>query len=206
MALYLRNSTLRDEEIVIRREDQFHSSIADVRLERCRIVIDQAGTEFGFGAPCDFTDCFVVTKKPLKNFQVWTAVRLRRCKFVGTFIGNDFGHWSDAELAQLKYGCVEDCDFTDATLDGCRFLNVSIENIRLAPWPQFILPYPGRAIKVDSSGMSTGIRRFLEVCARNPITQVTAVTDDAFTLCKYLKVTEEELKAVLHAIETVPLG
>jgi hypothetical protein len=205
MALYLRNATLHDQEILIQREDRERNWMGDVRLQRCRLVIDQPVGEFGFGAPCDLTDCFIVAKRPLMNFQGWTAVRLRRCKFVGTFIGNDFGRWTDVELDQLCYGSVEDCDFTDTTLHFCRFLNVGVNNIHIASWPQFVLPYPGRAAKVSVVGAQPGIQRFMEVNAPDPLDQVTAAVDDAVMLQKDLHVTEQELRAALDTINGVPL-
>ncbi|MFG5775755.1 hypothetical protein ACFIQF_01650 [Comamonas sp. J-3] len=34
-----------------------------------------------------------------------------------------------------------ECDFTQATLDLCRFFSVDIQRQKFAPWPQFVVPY-----------------------------------------------------------------
>lgn len=79
---------------------------------------------------------------PLTNFQFEQAY-FSNVKFNGNFIGCDFGDWENPERP-----LVEECDFTDATLDGCRFLNCDVQKINLPKWPCFTLLNPAAARSV----------------------------------------------------------
>lgn len=72
-----------------------------------------------------FKDCVFVAKKPLKNFQGWEGAFLKNCRFSGAYIANWFGAHHLAEPA----GFVESCDFSDATLDDCRFYSCDASQI-----------------------------------------------------------------------------
>lgn len=76
---------------------------------------------------------------PLTNFHFENAHFLN-VKFSGTFIGCDFGDWDDSERSSVSH-----CDYSDAILDGCRFLNCDMESIKLPKWPCFTLINPSVA-------------------------------------------------------------
>ena len=60
-------------------------------------------------------------------------------KFKGRFSGIDFGWWDNSET-----GWIKNCDFTEATLDACRFLSTDMSTIKLPRWPIFHIPDPIR--------------------------------------------------------------
>lgn len=80
--------------------------------------------------------------RPLTNFHFERAY-FSNVKFCGNFIGCDFGGWEDPERP-----LVEECDFTTAILDGCRFLNCDVHNINFPKWPCFTLLNPAAARSV----------------------------------------------------------
>jgi len=82
---------------------------------------------------------------PLTNFQ-FEHVYFSKVKFSGNFIGCDFGDWENPQ-----FPLVEECDFTEAMLDGCRFLNCDVQNISFPKWPCFTLLNPGAARSVALS-------------------------------------------------------
>ncbi|EPX62305.1 hypothetical protein D187_008492 [Cystobacter fuscus DSM 2262] len=78
----------------------------------------------------------------------WAPMKLKGCRFKGSFSGNDFGFRADL-FDREKAGGVEDCDFSEARLNGCRFFNCDISTIRLPLWPCFSFMNPlGHAAKL----------------------------------------------------------
>ncbi len=60
-------------------------------------------------------------------------------------LGCDFGTWPGYTL-EGALGEVEDCDFTEARLDLCRFLGCDTRTLRFPQWPGFTILDPvGRA-------------------------------------------------------------
>jgi hypothetical protein len=66
-------------------------------------------------------------------------VQFENVKFKGRFSGIDFGWWDSSEPGSIK-----NCDFSEATLDACRFLNTDMSTIKLPHWPIFQIPDPLR--------------------------------------------------------------
>lgn len=143
--------------------------------------------------------CTIHAKRELKNFQ-WSSAHLEGCRFRGRFYGNDFGErtWSPGEAS------IADCDFSEAHLDGVRFLACDPHRIRFPKWPCFTLfnprqraaelaalPWPGRIGRIVISGFS-----------EQPAT-TSAVTDSATDLAKKYGGTPEEIRAVLDTLDGV---
>lgn len=61
-------------------------------------------------------------------------------KFTGKFVGCTFGDWVSAATSSIR-----SCDFTEAGLEDCRFLNCDIESTRLPKWPAFTIVNPAEA-------------------------------------------------------------
>ena len=50
-----------------------------------------------------------------------------------------------------QHGSIEDCDFTEARLDGCRIMGCDPATLRFPKWPCFTILDPiGRARELDS--------------------------------------------------------
>ncbi len=146
-----------------------------------------------------FFDCTFEAKGELKGFR-WDTAHLKGCRFVGRFRGNDFGHWpySPGE------GSIEDCDFTQATLDACRFLGCDMRTIRLPSWPCFTFIEPvARWREWRARPWPSTIGPIIvEGFAEDP-PSTTAVTYSAQALAKRHGTTPEAIKAVLETVDGV---
>lgn len=80
-------------------------------------------------------DCTIQAKSELKTLP-WATMKLKGCCFTGRFSGNDFGFRLDGDERRMRGG-IEDCDFSGARLNGCRFFNCDMSTIRLPRWPCF---------------------------------------------------------------------
>lgn len=169
-------------------------------LRGCDITIDVPK-----GGPsiyrCKLVDCTINVKRRMKDACFFDS-DYTRCKFKGKFLGMDFGRspWPDPLTGKLdKHGDLIDCDFTEATLDLCRFFNVDITRQKFAPWPQFVLTtvwyeeaialertWPGK-LGIHIKGHRT----------ENP--QLSAVTGTKSDFMKRYAITEEELEQSLQA-------
>lgn len=146
-----------------------------------------------------FFDCTFESKRELKNFR-WRDAHLKGCRFTGRFSGNDFGAWPFS----AGEGSIEDCDFTQATLDACRFLGCDVRTLRLPSWPcfTFIDPVPRwRALSAHPWPGDVG-PVVVEGFAEDPLSTV-AVTYSAPALAKRSGTTPEAIKAVLEKLDGV---
>jgi hypothetical protein len=138
-------------------------------------------------------------KKELKNFG-WEHARLEGCRFTGRLNGNDFGRWPDSP----KPGHIQDCDFSAAQLDACRFLECDVRTLRFPSWPCFTIlepvrrqqdlravPWPGDIGRIEVAGFS-----------EDPPSTV-AVTFSAPALAKRSGTTPEAIRATLEKLDGV---
>ena len=146
-----------------------------------------------------FIECTLLAKRELKNFR-WESAHLQGCTFTGRFSGNDFGSWPDWP----EKGSIQNCDFSAARLDECRFLGCDVATLRFPRWPCFTIlhpyarhreltkyPWPGDIGRIDA-----------KFWAETPATTV-AMTYWAPDLAKRSGTTPEAIKAVLEKLEGV---
>ena len=194
-------------DAVVEIGDDLPKGLLSCTLERCRVVISVKA-----GGPSIYRsrliDCTIEVKRKMRDTRLpkFFDSDYVRCKFKGHFSGVDFGRspWPDPLTGELdKHGDLIDCDFTEATLDLCRFFNVDITRQKFAPWPQFVISmeqyrkaaamergWPGK-LGIHISG------RLKE----NP--QLSAVTGTKSDFMKRYAVTEEELEQSLQAMDGV---
>jgi hypothetical protein len=152
-----------------------------------------------------FINCTIEVKQELKNHQQWISASLEGCRFTGRFSGCDFGYWPEyGSEPEYQYGAIKDCDFTEARLDGCRFMGCDPRTLRLPPWPCFTI--------LDPIGNSPALNRVewpgrfgrvvMEDLINDPPTTV-AETFYAPAVAKQLGTTAEELKAVLEKFDCI---
>jgi hypothetical protein len=146
-----------------------------------------------------FLHCTIDVKKELKNFH-WEHAALRGCRFTGRLSGNDFGRWPYSERF---LGSIEDCDFTEARLDECRFVGCDINTLRLPTWPCFTLLEPTRrshelnAVRWPGL-MGIAVKGFAEYPE-----PTAAITYWAPSVAKWAKTTVEEIRAVIERLDGV---
>lgn len=170
-------------------------------LSGCNIAIDVPK-----GGPsiyrCKLTDCTISVKRPIKDSSFFNSDYLR-CKFKGKFEGVDFGKSPRPNplTGELdEYGEMVDCDFTEATLDMCRFFSVDVAKQKFAPWPQFVIPY---ANELAASKLSRDWPGKFGTHMRLVPRQNPALVATTGTVADYLEeygLSLEELEQVLQAI------
>ena len=198
---------ISDQHLVgetIRIGDDWAESIVRCTLENCHIIVDVPRGGAGISLS-QLQDCTIETKKRMKDAWFFGS-DYTRCKFKGKFLGMDFGRspWPDPLTGELdKHGDLIDCDFTEATLDLCRFFNVDITRQKFAPWPQFVLTTAWYE-QALSSGRVWPEKFAVHIRGHqteNP--QLSAVTGTKSDFMKRYALTEYELEQALQAIDGV---
>lgn len=195
---------ISDQHLVgetIRIGDDWAESIVRCKLENCHIIIDVPRGGAGIH-DCQLTECAIETKKRMKDARFFGSDYIR-CKFKGKFLGMDFGRspWPiPGTDIPFKYGDLIDCDFTESTLDLCRFFNVDITRQKFAPWPQFVVLAERRMVMWKSGRSWPGEFDGYIGLAKNQNPQLSAATGTKSDFMKRYAVTEEELEQSLQAI------
>jgi hypothetical protein len=186
----LRDQTLREQTIVADGKDMLYLG-PSLALERCKIVLSTTWRALVVTG-VQFLDCEIVAKKKFTRYQ-WDRAAFRDCRFSGTFSGNDFGPWPDVDFE----ASAKSCDFTSATLDGCRILGDASRTNRFPAWPCFTIFDPVSRLeelrKVTWPGETSTLINSFEMYGK----EVTSVTFHFPTLIKTFKTGEEELRRAL---------
>jgi hypothetical protein len=193
----LQNAELTGEHLDIGRNVIYFLG-PNLTLRHCTLVLQIAARNLVI-PQARFIDCAFVVKRELKNFR-WDSAHLKGCRFTGRFSGNDFGEWHSSP----GEGSIEDCDFSQATLDACRFLACDVRTLRLPSWPCFTVinpvtrwhelrarPWPGDIGPIVVAGF-----------AEYP-PSTAAVTYSAQALAERYGTTPEAIKAVLEKLDGV---
>ena len=139
-------------------------------------------------------DSDIIAVKSQKAYPLFKA-RFINCKFHGVFSGVDFGRSPNPDF-DGDFGSIEGCDFTDATLDGCRFFNVDVSTLCLPAWPHVMLLEPRKRL-ADAAAMEwPGLLG--KYMALEEHEAVKAVVMHVPSLAKLVKCSEEEVKAAFE--------
>jgi hypothetical protein len=173
-------------------------------MRNCSLVLKVSARRLSLKQP-RFINCTFEVKQELKNYQSWVAASLKGCRFKGRLSGCDFGHWPEySSLPWYQHGSIEDCDFTEARLDGCRIMGCDPSTIRFPKWPCFTILDPiGRAPELRSVKWPG---RFGSVVVDELHTQpacTTALTEHAHTIARQLDTPAEELRAVIEKFDCI---
>ncbi len=139
----LKNITISDEEVLL-AAGETHVLGPALRIEQCQVIASCDAQELVI-AGVTMTGGSYIQASPLSNFH-FEHVHFNGVRFTGSYIGCDFGNWESTEKIS-----VENCDFTDAVLDGCRFINSNPETIKFPKWPCFAIVNPSSAAEYVSS-------------------------------------------------------
>lgn len=173
----------------------------NLTLRNCTLVLKVAARNLILIQP-RLIDCTIEVKRELKNFP-WTHAHLKGCRFTGAMTGSDFGRWSFDE--DTERGSIEDCDFTDARLDGCRFVDCDLKRLKLPPWPCFTVLDP--VLRKDEllAIQWPGTMRIIVESFTDDPPETLAVTYFAPAVAKRTGTTEEAIRAVLDTLPGVIL-
>src|SRR5688500_19043058 len=109
----------------------------NLTLRNCTLVLKVSARRLSL-KQARFIGCTFELKQELINYQQWISASLQGCRFKGRLTGGDFGHWPEySSLPWDQHGSIEDCDFTEARLDGCRFHGCDPATLRFPKWPCF---------------------------------------------------------------------
>jgi len=207
----LRDQVSVGETITLQSDDEIFVGVGpNFKLTGGRVILNVRAQDLFFHEPCDLIDCEVYAKRKLVNYQSWNMVALRRCRITGWFTGNDFGHWETGPQSVNpitgrceNYGVVEDCDFTEAVLDGIRFLNCDMSRIKLPGWPHFSVLNPSRISSIVNTITWPGTTSILAGVIAASDYQVSAVTRYGPEICRRFKCSEAELKEAAKLLNSV---
>ena len=172
----------------------------DVTL-RCCTLVTNISARWLHLVSGSLIDCTIHAKSQLKTLP-WAPMKLKGCRFKGRFGGNDFGFRGDVD-DRWRLGGIDDCDFSEARLNGCRFFNCDMSTIRLPRWPCFTFMDPrGHAAELGRHEWPGRFGILIEGLAKNPEGTV-AETWHAPTVAERLDTTVEELHAALERVPGV---
>jgi len=176
----------------------------NLTLRNCTLVLKVSARRLSLKQP-SFIDCTFEVKQELKNYQSWVAASLKGCRFKGRLSGCDFGHWPEyMSLPWYQHGSIEDCDFTEARLDGCRIMGCDPATLRFPKWPCFTIIDPiGRARELNGVQWPGRFGSIVieDLHERPPSTR--AVTYYAPALEKQYETPPEELKAIIEKFDCI---
>ena len=143
-----------------------------------------------------------------KHYGFWTGLVLACGVALPTLAQDEAAPTADTVVAtvngtEITLGELIDCDFTQATLDLCRFYSVDISRQTFAPWPQFVVPYDRElaASKLDRTWPGE-FKRYLAL-AQDEHPKLSASTGTVDYFCHNKKknrgfgLTEAELRQAL---------
>ncbi|WNG21480.1 hypothetical protein [Cystobacter fuscus] len=198
------NTEIENERLELMDKEAHYFLGPNLTMKNCTLVLKVSAPRLFFDG-ARFINCTFEVKQELKNHQQWLAASLKGCRFKGRLSGCDFGHWPEyMSLPGFQHGSIEDCDFTEARLDGCRIMGSAPATLRFPKWPCFTLLDPiRRARELNSVQWPGGFRPIIvEGQYRDPPCTM-AVTLHAPSLAKRRESTEEAFRAVVEQFDCI---
>ncbi|QRN94345.1 pentapeptide repeat-containing protein [Archangium violaceum] len=206
---WLENVIFKDQEIENERleltdKNSLYYLSTGLTLRNCTVVLKVPASRLII-KQAQFIDCTFEVKQELKNHQFWVAASLKGCRFKGKLTGCDFGYWPEyGSDPWFQHGAIEDCDFTEARLDGCRIMGCDPATIRFPKWPCFTILDPiGRACELNSVQWPGGFRPIIVEGQYGDPPRTMAVTFYAPALAKRRETTEEAFRAVIERFDCI---
>jgi len=197
--IQLRDQELRNQPVDIDEKDTYFLG-PDLVVRDCTVTLRTTARGLIISRTA-FHNCEIVAKKKLSNYR-WFNAFFSGCRFSGTFSGCDFGRSpEDFEPG----GGIQNCDFSEATLDACRILNSDVHTIKFPPWPCFTIFNPGSHAERIKAIQWPGKTRILAEVIASFEPETVAVTFFAKDAIKRYQVSEEELRKAISEIPGVRL-
>jgi hypothetical protein len=200
--VFYEDREIENERLELTDKGSLYFLGSNVTFRNCTLVLKVSGRNLIFDQETRFINCTFEVKQELKNHQEWVLASLKGCRFKGRLSGCEFGRWPGYSNG-WEHGAIEDCDFTEARLDGCRFHGCDMRTLRLPKWPCFTILDPlGRSRELAAMDWPGDVSIIMEGHAREPPSTV-AVTWHALTLAKENGTTPEAIKAVLEKLDFI---
>jgi hypothetical protein len=186
---------VREQNVVL--TDEFIWILgADAEFDHCEITCEVDDTQFivSTSALCN---CVFRAERCLSNVS-WTSAKLKDTRFFGEFSGCDFGGRPDLGEKE-SFGLVERCDFSGATLDGCRFFNADVRSIKFPSWPCYtIVDREAAAADIGRSRLTERAQQYATISIGEPMEGEVALSLLASCEAKTLGCSEEALREFLQ--------
>lgn len=142
----IENKAVENERLELTDKNSLYFLGPNLTLRNCTVVLKVSARNLIITG-AHFTDCTFEVKQELKNYPYWITTSLKGCRFKGRLSGCDFGHWPEyGKEPEYQLGSIEDCDFSEARLDHCRFHGDDPRSLRFPKWPGFTILDPIRRI------------------------------------------------------------
>jgi len=200
----IENREIENERLELIDKNSLYSLGPNLLLKNCTIVLKVSARHLFLDGP-RFLNCTFELKQELKNHQQWIRASLKGCRFKGLLSGCDFGHWPEyGNSPEYQRGGLEDCDFTEARLDGCRFHGCDINTLHFPKWPCFTFLDPIRRAPEFRSIKWPGIFGdvVVEKLHTHPASTKT-LTYYAPSAAKRFETTPEALRAVIEKFDCI---
>jgi hypothetical protein len=150
-----------------------------------------------------FIDCAFEVRQELKNHQSWVNAAIKSCRFKGRLSGCDFGRWPGYSEG-WEHGSIEDCDFTEARLDGCRFMGCDPKTLKFPKWPCFTILDPlRRAAELCSVRWPGSLGAVTMAYLHTEPAATMALTLYAPVMAKRHETTPEEIRAAIERFDCI---
>ncbi|WP_052518852.1 pentapeptide repeat-containing protein [Archangium violaceum] len=201
--VFYEDREIENERLELTDKGSLYFLGSNVTFRDCTLVLKVSGRNLLFDEGTRFINCTFEVKQELKNHQQWVFASLKGCRFKGRLSGCDFGHWPDYS-ERARQGSIEDCDFSEARLDGCRIMGCEPSSIRFPRWPCFTILDPiGQARELNSVEWPGGYRPVIVEGPYREPPGTKAVTLYAPALARRRKTTEEAFRAVIEQFDCI---
>jgi hypothetical protein len=199
-----KNQEIENQRLELTDKNSLYSLSTGLTLRHCTIVLKVPASRLVI-KQARFIDCTFEVKQELKNHQDWISASLKGCRFKGRLTGCDFGYWPEYGSAPgYQSGSIEDCDFTEARLDGCRIIGCDPATVRFPTWPCFTIMDPvRRAPELRGLTWPGHYGELLrEMLPKHPA-NTRALTYYAPSAAKLVETSPEELRAVIEKFDGI---
>ncbi|MFE8596740.1 hypothetical protein [Archangium violaceum] len=199
-----KNQEIENERLELTDKNSLYYLSTHLTLRNCTVVLKVPASRLIINQ-ARFIDCTFEVKQELKNHQDWITASLKGCRFKGRLSGCDFGHWPEyGTEPEYQLGSIEDCDFSEARLDLCRFHGDDPRTLRFPHWPHFTILDPVRRSAELRSRTWPGIfgAVIIEKLHEHPRSTM-ALTFYAPSIAKRMETTPEALRSVIEQFDCI---
>jgi uncharacterized protein YjbI with pentapeptide repeats len=196
------NKDIENERLELTDKEAHYFLGPNLAMKNCTLVLKVSARRLFFDG-ARFINCTFEVKQELKNHQQWVFASLTGCRFKGRLSGCDFGHWPDYS-ERAGHGSIENCDFSEARLAGCRFHGCDINTLRFPKWPCFTFLDPiGRAPELRSVKWPGSFGDIVVDNLHTHPASTKALTYYAPSAAERFETTPEELRAVIEKFDCI---
>jgi hypothetical protein len=199
-----KNREMENERLELTDKGSLYYLSSNLVLRHCTLVLKVSARNLIING-ARFIDCAFEVRQELTNHQAWIKASIEGCRFKGRFSGCDFGHWPEyGSEPAYELGSIKDCDFTEARLDGCRFMGCDPRTIQFPRWPCFTILEPiRRASELSRVQWPPLFGELVIDKLHNQPPSTAALALFAPAEARRFETTEEELRAIIEKFDFI---